>query len=230
MSYPKTDYSFVSSAIFKDNRQLYAVTGPAGSGKTFATEKLAELHDYTVYSADFRFIGDSKDRRELLERKQAKSAADYKDSANQFNWWDWSAIYRDIRSLMSGGSVIIKAPYDRQTGKNFGEIEIRPKKVIIFEGAILGPPQLVEKFSKIFFMCTQQTVRFERIMQKDLNRRSFSETLARFLITEYSETLYYKNLFLWGKNKLTYLDSSTGYPCPQPELAVELFVPLRVNP
>ncbi len=224
------DYPFIASMVNSGDTQLFAVTGPAGSGKTFAAERLAAQHGYTGYSADFRFIGDSSERRELLERKQARSAGDYKDSANQFNWWDWSAIYHDLNDLTNGIRVVLDAPYDRKTGKKTEPIIIQPSKTILFEGALLGPPQLIDKFSRIFFMCTPQKTRFDRILVKDSKRRSFSEILARFLITEYSETMYYKNLFSWEQDKLVFIDTNTGRPCAKPKLPSDLFVPFRVNP
>lgn len=223
------DYPLIASMVNSAGARLAAVTGSAGSGKTFAAERLSALHDYTVYSADFRFIGDSTDRRELLERKQARSAEDYKDSSNQFNWWDWSAIYRDLSDLANGSSVVLEAPYDRKTGQKTEPVKIQPARTILFEGALLGPPQLIDKFSRIFFMCTPQKTRFDRILEKDFNRRSFSEILARFLITEYSETLYYKNLFSWAQDKLVFVETDTGRPCSKPELPGDLFVPFRVN-
>lgn len=221
--------SFIAGIINSEKGSLYAVTGPAGSGKTFASERLSESNDCVIYSADFRFIGDSSDRKELLERKQARSIEDYVDSANQFNWWDWSAIYRDLNDLLNGSKVVLDAPYDRMTGQSSAAIEIYPAKVIIFEGALLGPPQLIDKFKKIFYICAPQKTRFERILKKDLGRRSFSEILARFLITEYSETIYYKNLFSWGRNKLVFVDADRGLPCGPPDLTSQLFVPFRVS-
>lgn len=223
------NYPFISSLMNSAADGLYAVTGPAGSGKTFTAGNLAALHDYALYSADFRFIGDSRERRELLERKQARSVEDYKDSANQFNWWDWAAIYRDLGDLANGNSVVLEAPYDRKTGGKTEPASIRPARIVLFEGALLGPPQLVDKFSKIFFMCTPQKIRFERIMEKDRNRRGFSEILARFLITEYSETTYYKNLFSWAHDKLIFVDTATGDLCAKPDLSGNLFIPLLVN-
>jgi hypothetical protein len=72
-------------------------------------------------------------------------------------------------------------------------------------------------------------VRFERILAKDSARRSFNEILARFLITEYSETIYYRNLFTWAADRIVFVDTATGHPCARPDLPDELFVPLKVN-
>lgn len=209
---------------------LFGITGPAGSGKTYTGKVLSASHECALYSADFRFIGDSLERKALLTRKQAKSVVDYQDSANQFNWWDWSAIRRDVDKLMEGSSVVVESPYDRTLGTKVGSIEITPSKIVLFEGAILGPPDLINKFTRIFFLSTPQRERFDRILKKDLERRSFNDVLARFLITEYSETIYYKNLFSWAHEKLLFVDTASDRPCSKPDLPADLFVPLRVNP
>lgn len=222
--------SYISSILTVYNAGLFGITGPAGSGKTHAAAALSVSHRCTFYSADLRFIGDSVERRALLDRKQAKSLVDYQDSANQFNWWDWSAIQRDVNDLMTGSSVIVESPYDRTSGTKGHAIEIKPSKIILFEGAVLGPPDLVHKFTKVFFLLTPEMERFDRILKKDIQRRSFNDVLARFLITEYSETIYYKNLFSWASEKLIFVDTLSGRPSSQPLLSSDLFVPLRISP
>ena len=206
-----------------------AITGPAGAGKSFIASAMAAGGDCAVYSADFRFIGDSTDRRNLLTRKQAKSAADYQDSANQFNWWDWPAIERDLQTLAGGAGVELDAAYDRDTGLSGTRRRIEPARRLLFEGALLGPPQLVSRFRQIVFVCTPAQTRFARLVAKDAARRSFNEILARFLITEYSETIYYRNLFAWAADRMSFVDAEKATPCPQPELPGDLFVPLRVG-
>jgi len=223
-------YSFVSSILKGHSSGLFGITGPAGSGKTYTGKALSASHGFTLYSADFRFIGDSVERKALLNRKQAKSVVDYQDSANQFNWWDWSAIRRDVNELMEGSSLVVESPYDRTSGTKVDPIEIKPSKIMLFEGAILGPPDLINKFTRIFFLSTPQRERFDRILKKDIERRSFNDVLARFLITEYSETIYYKNLFSWAHEKLVFVDTVTDRPCSKPDLPGDLFVPLRVTP
>ena len=222
--------TFISSILKEFSSGVFAITGPAGSGKTSTGEVISMTHASSLYSADYRFIGDSVVRKKLLGQKQARSVADYQDSANQFNWWDWSMIQRDLNELMNGSDVLLDAPYDRASGLNGRPIKISPSKIILFEGAIIGPPDLASKFTKIFFLSTPPTERFERILKKDLQRRSFNDVLARFLITEYSETIYYKNLFSWARDKMIFIDTLTGHPCSEPVLPIDLFVPLRINP
>ena len=209
--------------------EIFAITGPAGSGKSTAGRVAAAATDCTLYSADFRFIGDSAQRRLLLDRKQSRSPHDYRDSANQYNWWNWPAIDRDLADLAHGKTVVLEGPYDRETGRQGETITIEPRSRILFEGALLGPPSLVDRCGAIFFLCTPAHTRLDRIFAKDSSRRSFNDVLARFLITEYSETIYYRNLFEWSREKLTFIDTSTGRRCAPPALAEDHFIPLRVT-
>jgi uridine kinase len=205
-----------------------AITGAAGAGKTHVAGALGHALGCPVYSADFRFIGDTGARRELLERKQARSVSDYRDSANQYNWWDWTAIERDVATLLAGGEVLLEAPYDRRSGARGETIRIGPARRLLVEGAILGPPQLIDRFARIVFLCTPPRLRFQRVVAKDAARRSFNEIAARFLITEYSETIYYRNLFNWARGQLAFVDTDQCRLVAQPPLPSDLFVPLRV--
>jgi hypothetical protein len=82
---------------------------------------------------------------------------------------------------------------------------------------------------RVFFLCTPARIRFGRILAKDQGRRSFNEILARFLITEYSETLHYRALFSSVQDRLLFIESGTGQPAGRPELPAELFIPLQVE-
>jgi hypothetical protein len=66
-------------------------------------------------------------------------------------------------------------------------------------------------------------------MKKDLGRRTFNEILARFLITEYSETLYYRMMLEWAESKTIFIDGLTGMPCSKPVFPSDLFIPLHVT-
>jgi uridine kinase len=209
---------------------IYGITGPAGSGKTYLSGGVARNIGCPVYSIDFRFIGDSDKRRSLMTRKQARSISDFRDSVNQFNWWDWDAIESDLGELAAGREVTIEGAYDRASGKSEEQRLVKPVGgILLVEGALLGPPHLVARLKRIFFMCTSPQLRFERILAKDQGRRSFNEILARSLITEYSETLHYRNLFAESRDRIVFLNAITGQPMGAPQLPNELFIPLRVE-
>lgn len=219
----------IRNTMERGGRGLYAITGPAGAGKSVAAGLAGDITGSTVYSADCRFIGSSLERRALLIKKQLKSVEAYQDSVNQFNWWDWGNILSDVEDLLAGRPVRIPGAYDRATGGVGGALDLAPTDRIIYEGAILGPPYLVNKCVNIFFLWIDPAIRFQRLLEKDGSRRSFNEICARFLITEYSETLYYSNLIKWARPKIIFIDALTGLPRGQPELPADLFVPLRAT-
>lgn len=218
----------VAGMISSEPNAVHAITGSAGSGKSFLAREIAALIGCSVYSADFRFIGDSAARRDLLSRKQARSLSDFRDSANQFNWWDWNKIDGDLAELSIGRAVTIPSAYDRTSGSAGAAQVIAPSRPILLEGALLGPPQIVSRVKRIFFLCTPPRIRFERILAKDQGRRSFNEILARFLITEYSETLHYRALIASAQDRMLFIDSETGQPADRPDLPDQLFIPLQV--
>ena len=49
---------------------------------------------------DYRFIGDSLFRKELLYSKLKSSVDNYIDAVNQLNWWDWIKIEDDLKKLI----------------------------------------------------------------------------------------------------------------------------------
>jgi cytidylate kinase len=229
---PAPDATMLSNVIANVARRegpgVYGITGPAGAGKSYAAKRVAEELRCSVYSADFAFIGSSSERKMLLSKKQMRSIDAYKDAANQFNWWDWGTILSDLEDLQSGRDVEIEAPYDRTTGELGGAVTISATDTLVYEGAIFGPPFLATRLKQIFFLWVDPAVRFQRLLEKDQGRRSFNEILARFLITEYSETLYYGKLLQWVGDKVIFIDGLTGLPRGRPELSPDLFIPLHV--
>ncbi len=144
---------------------LYGLMGGAGSGKSTETKLLARRFGYHVIHADDFFIGDSEFRKDLLKKKQEAGIPSLIDACNQFNWWDWGALYREIENSMG--------------------------RVTIVEGAILGPAYILNLFKKIFIVDERADIRLKRLLDRDGAKRSVSEICARFLITEYSEGIYY---------------------------------------
>lgn len=218
----------IANIICREGPGLYGITGPAGAGKSYTARHIAADLQCSIYSADYAFIGSSAERKMLLSKKQMRSVEAYKDAANQFNWWDWGAILSDLEDLQSGKAVQIAAPYDRATGEHGAAMTIASTPTLIYEGALFGPPFLVARLKKIFFLWVDPAIRFQRLVDKDFGRRSFNEILARFLITEYSETLYYGKMLQWVEGKVVFLDGLTGLPRGRPELSPSLFIPLSV--
>jgi uridine kinase len=226
---PAQLHAIIANTIRRAGPGTYGITGPAGVGKTYVATRVAADLQCGIYSADYAFIGSSAERKLLLAKKQLRSVDAYKDAVNQFNWWDWGTILSHLDDLQSGSSVEIAAPYDRTTGDTGAALTIPATDVLIYEGALFGPPFLVTRLKQIFFLWADPKVRFQRLVEKDQGRRSFNEIIARFLITEYSETQYYRRMLQWAEGKVVFLDSLTGLPCRQPNLLPKLFIPLPVS-
>jgi uridine kinase len=208
-----------------------AIVGPAGAGKSTLANELKKS-GASIYSADYRFIGDSNYRTELLKSKQGSenkiTVESYIDACNQFNWWDWDAIYRDLQSLLSGKSVTIGNAYSRESGKKGEDINIEPSPLLVYEGAILGPQNILNLFSGcIYFLSTPQKTRLNRLIAKDSDRRALSAILARFLITEYSEHLYYEHTL--KKNQILFIDEAYQFCNPCPLSQGPFYTPININ-
>jgi len=65
--------ALIRSTLERSGPGLYGVKWPAGVGKSVASSSLAASMEAAVYSADYRFIGNSLERRILLIHKQTKS-------------------------------------------------------------------------------------------------------------------------------------------------------------
>tara|TARA_E500000178_G_scaffold294410_1_gene299740 strand:+ start:112 stop:807 length:696 start_codon:yes stop_codon:yes gene_type:complete len=222
-------FKSVKSVIEREGNGFYGLIGGAGVGKSTLANKLKEKLNYEVYSSDYRFIGDSLFRKQLLYKKQNKNIDTYIDAINQFNWWDWVSIERDLELLRQRKSVLIKNAYDRTKGNNYNKIVLHHENVTLLEGAILGDITILNKLKKIIFLWGSPNYRFNNILKKDINRRSFNEICARYLITEYSENLYYSKLFTLVKDKLVFFNVEIGDPINEPLLEDNLYIPLKCS-
>lgn len=163
---------------------LYGIVGGAGSGKSTLAQSLKENYGFVVYSIDEQFIGDSAYRKDLLQRKQEISFDSLKDACNQFSWWDWDKIYRDV-------------------------IRLPKNKVCVIEGAILGPKILLNLIRKIFLYHEESQTRLLRLVKRDGHKRQTTEICSRFLITEYAESLYYSRVLPSVEDKVVVLRKGT---------------------
>jgi len=209
----------------------YCLIGGAGAGKTTLSRGLAANTQFPVcvYSADWRFIGDSDYRTRLLKEKQIMSLDTYRDACNQFNWWDWNSIARDLKQLADGESVTVSEAYNRDL-KTISKVTIDPKPYILYESAIPGPSDLVGTCRRIFYMTTARDVRLTRLIKKDRERRSLNASVARFLVTEYSESLSYTQLNMWFPERILHI-SQGGVVIDQGPVPVmkEQFIPIQVS-
>ena len=194
------------------------ICGRAGSGKTFLSGRLSiELSlkniDTVVYSGDWRFFLDSDERKRWLKEKWKVGIDAYVGAINQLTWWDYNKISNDLDSVSMGDSLVITGAYNRETGKKDGMASIKgiDKGVILYENCILGDIKLLNKLDLLVFVNTSDIICFERLIKKDSDRRSITDIASRFIITTYSENVFFSFIFDKFKNKLIVCDSDGSF-------------------
>jgi len=182
-------------------RILVGVCGRAGSGKSTLVGQLAgDISARGIpsisYSGDWRFALDSSERKQLLRQRSRGALADYVRFLNQFTWWDFAKIRKDLIALSSGKHVDLENVYDRKTGRTEHAVTMGPiqKGIILYESAILGGLDCLELLDVIVLLNTPDSVCLERTLRRDSNRRSMPEIASRYLITTYSENLFLETL------------------------------------
>lgn len=214
---------------------LIGVCGRAGAGKTTLTERMSlELNERKVsniiYSGDWRFNLDSASRKSWLREKWKVGVDAYLYAINQFSWWNFYQVHKDLDELMNGNQIDIDNAYNRLTGKKDLHIKLPGIKsgVVIFENGILGNVENLVNFDTIVLINTDNIVCFERIVKKDLSRRTLSELMTRNLITTYSENIFLK-LLLENFTAKTISCDSDGTFAPYPEICDISHIPVPIT-
>jgi len=210
---------------------LVAVCGRAGSGKTTLVRKIAEELSIpnAFYSGDWRFKLDSEQRKRWLREKWLTGMDEYLRAINQFEWWDFEKIYNDLDILSRGESIVIDGAYDRSTGKKKLKVTVEGVRdgIIFYENCILGGVEILEKLDFIILLNTPEEICFKRIIEKDSDRRTLPEIVARYLITTYSENFFFKLLLDKFSSKLLVCDSD-GMLGSFPEIQEVTHIPVPI--
>ncbi|HTQ37462.1 MAG TPA: HAD hydrolase family protein [Pirellulales bacterium] len=209
-----TDYILHRFREAEGLRLLVGICGRAGAGKTTLVQKISDdltaAHvENAAYSGDWRFILDSEGRRELLREKWLAGINAYLNAINQFNWWDFGAIFKDLTAFKNGQAVHIPNAYDRLTGGKTADVTLPPMKhgVILYENCILGNLDTLPTLDIIIIVNTPDHVCLERTLRKDSKRRSVPDIATRFLITTYSENIFLRTCRERFSDRLVACDS-----------------------
>jgi len=218
----------------KSQRLVVGICGRAGAGKTTLVQKISDdlasaRLESVPYSGDWRFILDSKSRKEWLLEKWRVGMDAYLNAINQFSWWDFSAIYKDLAALQNEQGIKIVGAYDRLTGTKSAEITLGAIKrgVILYENCILGRLEAIPSLDIIVLVNTPDHVCLERILRKDARRRPVLEIAARYLMTTYSENIFFRALRERFSDR-TVVCNSDGELGPFPDFGDITHIPVPV--
>lgn len=195
-------------------RAVVGVCGRAGSGKTTLTKRIANAFyaqgtGSVAYSGDWRFIRDSEGRRRWLSEKWKVGIDAYMYALNQFNWWDFSEIRKDLLCLKEGRPLQLPNAYDRATGRTDLNVTIPATEqgAVFYENCILGGIDILVMLDLIVLVNTPDATCLNRILRKDAMRRTVSDIAARYLITTYSENVFIELLLMHFRDKTIVCDS-----------------------
>ena len=230
-----TDYIINRFREPKRQHLVVGICGRAGAGKTTLARKISNdlasaRVENVVYSGDWRFILDSKGRKEWLREKWRAGMETYLNAINQFSWWDFNAIFRDLVALNKEQEVKIIGAYDRLTGAKSAEVTLGPVKrgVILYENCILGKLDEISLLDIIVLLNTPDQVCLERMIRKDAQRRPIPEIATRFLKTTYSENIFLRALRDRFADRTVACDS-TGRFGPFPEICEITHIPVPLH-
>jgi uridine kinase len=213
---------------------LVGVCGRAGAGKTTITNKIAKLLkvkgiNSIAYSGDWRFKLDSTGRKQLLHDKWVDGLVPYITAINQFTWWDFDKIAKDLGTLVEGEQLVIKDAYNRVNGKKELIVKHKIKKgVIFYESNILGGVEILHKLDLIILLNTPDQICFERLIKKDIARRSLNDIAARWMVITYSENMFYQMLLDKFYHKIIVCDGN-GKLGKFPELTEVTQIPIPIR-
>lgn len=233
-----TEYILNRFRESKYRRLVVGVGGRAGAGKTTLVKKISDdltnnKVENTAYSGDWRFILDSDGRKEWLRETWRVGMDAYLNAINQFSWWDFDAIARDLAALRNGQTICIAEAYDRLIGKKTEKITLGPIRhgIILYENCILGKLETIPTLDIIILVNTPDHVCLERLLRKDAKRRAVPDIASRYLMTTYSENIFLRILRERFSDRMVACDSDGNLrPFPFICEVSHVPVPLHVRP
>ncbi len=186
---------FMKDELLNKNKLIAVVgiTGQAGAGKTYVSKKISG--DFPVVNFDWFFLLSRTDRSKWIEEGKKISLKEWQRRADQNNWWDFEKARNVIKRVKyNGEKVILNNVYDRENnGELTGIHEIAPTEngLLIIEGV---PIVLLEDVDIFIYIHADDTIRKQRIIDRDGNARLSVKAEERWLITQHFETKIFENL------------------------------------
>jgi uridine kinase len=230
-----TEYLLNRFRDAKRKHLLVGICGRAGAGKTTLVQKMAQdlAHseiEHVAYSGDWRFILDSKGRKEWLDEKWRAGMDAYLNAVNQFSWWDFAGIFRDLAMLQDEQAVEITKAYDRVTGTKSACVTIGPirRGIILYENCILGQLDAMPSLDIFVLVNTSDHVCLERLLRKDAHRRPVPDIATRYLMTTYSENIFLRVLRERFSARTVACDSNGNFG-PFPDIGEITHIPVPIG-
>lgn len=152
---------------------ILGVSGGSGSGKTYFArelcEKLGTENCVTIYQDSFY-----RDQSSLFDQDGGAVNFDHPDSI------EFDLLCEKINELKKGHVTNIPI-YDFATHKRADKFQvIKPHKIILVDGIlILNDPKVRECFDESVFFDMEESLRFERRLQRDVKERGRTEAGVR---------------------------------------------------
>lgn len=196
---------FMKNELLNKPITVVGITGQAGAGKTYASEKIAG--DFPIVNFDWFFRLSRTDRSRWLEEGKKISLEEWRRRADQNGWWDFEKARKVIRQVKhSGEKIILNNVYDREhNGELTGTHEITPTEngLLIIEGV---PVVLLEDVDIFIYIHADDTIRKQRIINRDGNARLSVKAEERWSITQHFEI----KIFLENFEKINCVVDNSG--------------------
>jgi uridine kinase len=207
---------------------VLGITGQAGAGKTTFIASLAagvaqeEGFATDSLGLDAFFKLSSSGRKEWIKEGHEISPEEGAFRSDQVNWWDFGDAQKALEMLKRGEPIHLTNVYNREDeGELTGEVMIHPPDggmLLVFEGVAVAH---LDCMDALMYVHAPSAVRFERLYERDKERRGREEALGRFELTQAFETQYFPQYW----DKITcFVDNSQQYPqvlgCMKHEIAL----------
>jgi uridine kinase len=159
---------------------LIGVAGGSSSGKTTASERLAELageEHLALIKLDSYYV-------ELSDRTIDERRSFNYDHPDAFDW----PLLNDHLAALTAGAAVPVPVYDYVQYNRSGDVRVvRPASIVVVEGIlVLWEPTLRERFDLKVFIDTDADLRFIRRLRRDIDERGRS---AQSVIEQYLDTV-----------------------------------------